>query len=259
VDHDRYLALGRAAVAETMGRVFGEWRRATSTCRGGLVWFLRDLWEGAGWGILDAHGVPKSAYFQLRRVLAPIALHLSDEGSNGLELHVCNDTPRDLSAVLEIALYRDGEIQTGRGEKQIALPPRSVNAWNACDLLGAFFDVTWAYRFGPPVCDVIVATLRDAQGARLARAFHFPAGHSPHVRDVGLSATLVGEEITVRAERLALGVVVEAPGCVASDAWFHVPPGGEHTLRVSGIPPARGSVHALNATHAAKITVSSGS
>ncbi len=40
-DHERYLALGRAATGEVMAQTFGEWRRARSVCRGGLVWFLR--------------------------------------------------------------------------------------------------------------------------------------------------------------------------------------------------------------------------
>ena len=74
VDHDRYLALGRAATGEVMAAVFAEWRRARSACAGGLVWFLRDLWTGAGWGVVDAAGTPKSAYHYLRRALQPLGL-----------------------------------------------------------------------------------------------------------------------------------------------------------------------------------------
>src|SRR3569623_1415860 len=69
-DHDRYLALGRAATAEVMARTFSEWRRARAVTGGGLIWFLRDLWPGAGWGVIDAHGQPRSCYFALRRALA---------------------------------------------------------------------------------------------------------------------------------------------------------------------------------------------
>src|SRR5438105_4168185 len=47
VDHERYLALGRVVTGEVMADVFSEWRRARSVCRGGLIWFLRDLWTGA--------------------------------------------------------------------------------------------------------------------------------------------------------------------------------------------------------------------
>ncbi|MGH8639633.1 MAG: glycoside hydrolase family 2 protein, partial [Burkholderiales bacterium] len=74
VDPERYLALGRVATGEAMLRTFAEWRRPGSSCRGGLVWFARDFYPGAGWGILDSTGRPKAAYWYLKRVLAPVAL-----------------------------------------------------------------------------------------------------------------------------------------------------------------------------------------
>ncbi len=48
-DHGRYLALGREATALAMTAAFTEWRRPGSGCNGALIWFLRDLWRGAGW------------------------------------------------------------------------------------------------------------------------------------------------------------------------------------------------------------------
>ena len=79
-DPERYLGLGRAVSAEVMAATLGEWRRRGSTCSGALVWFLRDLWAGAGWGVIDVHGRPKSAYWALRRAFAPRALFLTDRG-----------------------------------------------------------------------------------------------------------------------------------------------------------------------------------
>ena len=69
-DPERYLALSRVVPAELMAAVLSEWRRSGSTCRGALVWFLHDLWAGAGWGLIDAAGRPKAPYFALKRVLA---------------------------------------------------------------------------------------------------------------------------------------------------------------------------------------------
>src|SRR5262249_3852218 len=112
-DHDRYVALGRAVTGEVMAAVFGEWRRARSAWRGGRIWFLRDWWAGAGWGVVAADGTPKAAYFYLKRALAPVAAHISDEGNNGLSLHVVNDRPEPLAAELEISLFRAGEISVG--------------------------------------------------------------------------------------------------------------------------------------------------
>ncbi len=85
-DVARYLALGRVATGEAMAACMSEWRRNDSSCCGALVWFLRDLWPGAGWGVVDALGRPKAAYHFLKRALQPIGLFAIDEGLNGLAL-----------------------------------------------------------------------------------------------------------------------------------------------------------------------------
>src|SRR5207249_50976 len=105
-DLDRALALGRLASGEAMARTFAEWRRSSSTCRGALVWFLRDLWPGAGWGVIDANGLPKAAYYALKRVMQPLCLLAVDEGLNGLCLHAINETSRPIAAELTLSLYR---------------------------------------------------------------------------------------------------------------------------------------------------------
>ena len=48
-----YLRASRVVSAEAMRRAFAHWRARSSGCGGALVWFLRDLWPGAGWGIVD--------------------------------------------------------------------------------------------------------------------------------------------------------------------------------------------------------------
>ena len=74
-----------------MEAVFAEWRRAGSRCGGGLVWFLNDMAEGAGWGVIDDRGQPKVPWYALRRAFQPIHLGLTDEGLNGLGIHVSLD------------------------------------------------------------------------------------------------------------------------------------------------------------------------
>lgn len=258
-DHDRYLDLGRSATGEVMARTFGEWRRPGSTCRGGLVWFLKDLWPGAGWGVLDAEGLPKAAFFHLRRALAPVAVHLSDEGTNGLDVHVVNDRADSLAATLEVALYR-GEVSVGSETTRVDLVPHSTSTVPVASLQHGFVDVTHAYRFGPPTCDLVVATVRAGE-TLLARTFHAVTGLPSGKTDLGLAATAVPLAdgtfaLTVTSRRWAHGVVVEVEGFVAEDAWFDVPPGGAHTvvLRPSATATApRGTVRALNGEATAKI------
>jgi beta-mannosidase len=242
-DHERYLALGRVATGEVLAQTFGEWRRARSTCRGALVWFLRDLRSGAGWGVVGSDGAPKPAWYYLKRALQPLALHLSDEGVNGVTLHVANDGA-PFTAEINITCWRQGEVK-------VAEVRRSVDVGAALELplaqlFDGFHDLSWAYRFGPPAQDLIVATLNGIQ------AFYFPAG-LPNSRelDVGLSAELREDELVVRTRRFAQSVAVELEGCEPDDNYFHLAPGSERIIKLRG--RGRGTLQPLNAETAARI------
>ncbi len=254
-DHDRYLALGRFTTGEVMAQTFAEWRRARSQCRGALIWFLRDLWHGAGWGVVDAQGVPKPCWYALRRALAPIAVAVTDEGCNGLALHVVNDPGELLAARLEVTLYKSGSIRVGHGARDVEVPAHSAIEIAAAELFEGFFDLSYAYRFGPPVADAVHVTLSRGE-TLLHEAFHFPAGLPAREADVGLAAMVVtadgGLALEVRAQRLAHAVTIEAPGVLARDNGFTLAPGTTRTIPLAlvGTPPGgklRGTVSALNA------------
>jgi len=243
VDHDRYLELSRVLTGEIMAEVFGEWRRAGSPCSGGLVLWLRDIVPGAGWGVIDAGGEPKVAYHHLRRALAPVAIWMTDEGLGGVHAHVVNDRPTPLLARLRIALYSDFEHRVGEAEETIELAPHSVRRWDIEALLERFVDAAWAYRFGPPAQDLIVASLQaDREGCELiSQSFRFPAGRplaSEHVSELGLAASarvLDGGivRVSVRTARFAYGVRVCVPGFRASDDAFSIEPAGERSVLLS--------------------------
>ena len=104
------------------------------------------------------------------------------------------------------------------------------------EAVGRFVDAAWAYRFGPPAQDVIVAAL-EAGGELLSQAFFFPAG-PPSLREPAGTLGLEGEaaaagdgalELTLRSRRLAHGVRVGLAGFDASDDAFSIEPGGERT------------------------------
>ena len=70
-------------------RSFG---RRESPCSGALTWLWADPWAGAGWGSIDVDGRPKSAWYGMRRASRPVAIALTNEGLDGVDLHVWNDT-----------------------------------------------------------------------------------------------------------------------------------------------------------------------
>ncbi|MEO5558959.1 MAG: hypothetical protein ABIO49_04245 [Dokdonella sp.] len=266
-DHDRYLALGRAATGEAMAQAFAEWRRARSPTRGALVWFLRDLWPGAGWGLVDAHGLAKPCLHAVRRVLSPIAIAISDEGVNGLALHVFNDPAAALDARVELTLYRAGQIQVGHGALDVSVPGHASVELAATDFFEGFLDLSHAYRFGPAQTDMIHATL-IAGDRRLAETFFFPVGLPARREiDVGLSAiasagrTPEERVVTINARCFAQSVMLDVPGFIADDAGFHIAPGDSRTLTLRAAGARRegrvnGAVTALNAESGARFDVS---
>jgi beta-mannosidase len=262
-DHERYLLLGRLATAEAMTAAFSEWRRPASSCRGALVLFLRDLWAGAGWGVVDDAGVPKSCWHALRRVLQPLAVLITDEGGNGLYLHVVNEraAPRDVQ--LELSAWRDGDVRVAHATSELHVAGRGALTVPALELLPGFTDLSYTYRFGPMSCDAVVATLRDADGGTLAQAFHFPGGLDARPRvDAGLTARATtledgSTELVVRSQRLAQGVHFDIHGYTADDEYFHLMPRGEARVILRGAAgrtPA-GWVHASNSVSSAAVEV----
>jgi beta-mannosidase len=266
-DPERALLLGRIASGHVIGRTLAEWRRGASTCRGALIWWLRDLWPGAGWGLVDAHGIPKAAYYFAKRSLTPLAVFLSDEGVNGLGIELVNASPESVSATLTLTLWRDGAVRVATGTIPIVLSPHQERTQPAGALLESFVDLTHAYRFGPPAYEVAEVTLQDAAGAELAADYYFPSGlpHRPSA-ELGLEGVLSGSRedgfsLIVQSARFAHCVAVEVPGYAADDSYFHLRPGRQKRVRLlptaGVVSPPRGHLRALNSGAPARITTAS--
>jgi beta-mannosidase len=154
---DHYAAtLGRPrelVVGELMEHVFGDWRRAASPNRGGLVLWLRDLQPGHGWGVIEADGAPKPPYHNLARILAPQAIWFTDEGLDGLAVHAANDRPEPWQGDLHLTV--------GTDEVTVPVEVPAHGAWTADveGLLGRFVDVSYAFRFGDPQIGSVHADL----------------------------------------------------------------------------------------------------
>jgi beta-mannosidase len=259
-DMVRYLALGRVVTGEVLASVLGEWRRDGSSCRGALLWLFQDVWPGAGWGLVDSTGLPKAAFYFVRRSLQPIALVVTDEGLDGLALHAMNETSAALEAEVELALFGSGGALMASGRRSVTVGARSTMSVGSDQLLEQFLDVTYAYRFGPPARNLVMCSLRS-HGSTLARAFFFPLGHDFAVeQDLGIRASVrPGTDgthvLNVKTRRFAQAVAIEVPGHVASDNYFHLEPGGERDIliRPLGTQPLEGSVHPLNASAPTRI------
>ena len=257
VDPAHYLELGRLVTGELMAELFGEWRRAGSRSGGGLVLWLRDQRPGAGWGVLDHRGMPKAAWHHLRRALAPVAVWITDEGLNGMRVHVANDRPMPLEARLRVAVYQDDEIVIDEASELLHLDAATTTERDVETMLGRFVDIGWVYRFGPAVRSLVVASLErelpaDGPGQvaplePLSQAFRFPLGRPATARPaatIGLGGHVRFEPdgtavATVGSTRYAHGVRLAVPGFTGADDAFGLEPG--HSRQVRLRPDGRGT------------------
>jgi beta-mannosidase len=256
---ERYLQLSRMVTGDVMESVFAEWRRRRSVTHGGLVWLLKDLLPGAGWGLIDALGEPKAAWYALRRTLRPLQVLLTDEGVNGTAVHLINETGTARPVRLSLSCWR-GDARVISAERALQLPARETVEFAATALFGGFFDTNYAYRFGPPSHEMVHAVLHcAASGAVLAEAFQFPQGRRVDPRPLNLEATVTEDAgdwfLVLKTSRPALGVSIDDDGFRAEDNAFQLAPGDERRVRLlprGGKAGARpdGEVRAANATEA---------
>ncbi len=260
-DPQLYLDYGRAVVADLMSTVMAEWRCAQSACAGALILSWQDICPGAGWGLLDSFATPKSPWYALRRVLAPVAVLFTDDGLAGLRIHVLNDRASTLEGRLHLTLYNVNGSLVEEAETALSVDGRSEAQWDASTLLGGFRDLTNAYRFGPPAYDVV--RVRMESDDVVGEDFYLPSG-SGRARepDIGLEAHAapVGDawELSVRTRRFAQWVAIDVPGFALGDSWFHLAPDSERIIVLrprGGETTPRGRVRALNGLYSSPIVL----
>ena len=257
-DPEHYLDLGRAAVNRAMAATMAEWRRPDSPCGGAIILEARDCRDGAGPGLIDVAGRPKSALYALSRVLQPATLLLSDEGLNGLVVWALNDAPDRIDGHLRVRVFT-GDALTAEANEPFAVNGHSHVRFDAEGLLGQFIDITYAYRFGPT--PVTAVSFHWHSGDRLvARAVHHPA-LAPLVRsDVGLAGTarLIADGrygIEVTSRHFAQNVMLEGRGITFSDDAFDIEPGGSVRLEAVTDGKLRVRTRALNGTESVPIVI----
>ena len=252
-DPEAYQRLARVVTGQVMARVFDEWRSAQSTCGGGLVWFLKDLRPGAGWGIVDSENRPKPVYHYLRRAWAPVRITVLDRGLDGLRVELHNETDCPIGAVLEVRLLDAASVTTGIAATEVGIPARGTTSMVVEELIDHFADPTYSYRFGPLRHAATAVILRRSGADDLIEVF-WPRMdmHLPETRlDVPDGAEVLSKAaLTVRSEGLARAVRIEAEGWDVADNYFDLLPGDARRvgLAAKGDAPAtlRGYVDGAN-------------
>jgi beta-mannosidase len=252
-DAQAYWTLSRAAAAEAMSTAYAQWRDPASACQGALTWFLRDLRTGAGWGVFDELDRPKAAFHALARAWQPVHAGLVDEGQNGVFAYLVNEGDQPLSGTLVLQFLQGGAVPLGRVERPVELAAHGHWRESTLAHVASFLDFNGSYRFGPAAADVIVATLRDADGATRAECVHFVGALTR--ADLGLEARARAladgrVRVTLRSRAAARAVHFDAPGWRASDEYFALPPATSIDVDLTAVatpaPAWYGRVGAIN-------------
>ena len=180
-----------------------------------------------------------------------MALLLSDEGLGGPRLHAVNDGPAPVEATVSARLWRQGSIQVAAGQRTISIPARGQIEVHADALFERFFDLSWAYRFGPAGYDALAATMVVGETV-VAEAFFWPQG-MPVEReaDLGLRAVATPRDdgfcLELSAERLAVAVAITLDVGAPDENYLHIEPGRTRRIMLRGVTGApQGTVKALN-------------
>lgn len=266
VDSARYEQLSRTVPGEMMARTFAEWRSGASRNRGGLVWFYKDLWPGAGWGILDSDGMPKATYYYLRRNWQPRGIFLTDEGLSGLHLHVVNEAPEMLEGVVQLTLLKQPNVVIAQVERAVTLSARETRTLTANDLLGRFYDVNHAYQFGPASHDVVVATLLNTERQAVNQSCYFLKDENPRFGpppQIQAKLSVIDGrtcELELNTDVFLHTVRLHSKGLLPEDNYFHLPPGHTRKVRFHASSPVtsgfRVDLQALNLDGTRTITPS---
>ena len=154
---------------------------------------------------------------------------LTDEGLDGVDVHVVNDGGA-VEAEVALLLLRGGTV-VAEGRQVVGLGPNAGVTLSGDALLGRFTDAARAYRFGPPGHDAVVARLR-VDGAVVSEDVWFP-GAVPAGAGLAVSAEADGEDVllTLSAETVLVGVHIEARGWSPDDDHLTVTPGRPQVVR----------------------------
>lgn len=229
---ESYVAASMAVQAEGLAYGIGHYRRRQPTCSGTLVWQLDEPWPGLTWSVIDHDGVPKAAWYALRRVYAPVVTSLR-EADGRLEVWVTNSSRAAWSGRLVARVARfagDVEVERTEVDVDVAAGESRAVATLALPRDGAGRREVFAEVLDPsgqlPRARLVLDHLKHLplDGQVRTRVVE----HDEHAGRAVLEVTARGHAYAVRVEPVV--------GTRASDGWFDLPDGRTATIEVIGLP-----------------------
>ena len=162
---------------------------------------------------------------------------ISDEGASGLDLHILNEKPRDLSAIVRLTCLNHSSTAIIDFSHPVVIEAHGYLSICTHSLTDGFFDINRFYRFGPSEHRVTAATITcPNSGKVLSQAFHFPMGRDLPIEDIGLDVEIMSrtrpKTIKIKTKLFAQSVKIIIDGYIPEDNWFHLLPDYERVLEL---------------------------
>jgi len=138
--------------------------------------------------------------------------------------------------VLRLAAFGDAPGPVVDVRRDLVLPARAALTLSAFELIGRFFDLTYAYRFGPLVHRAVFVQLLSTDGGEISQAVYMPPAAAFADPGGGVEARLAPQgrawSLILTAERFQPYVHVCDPAFRPSDDGFALAPGEPKAVRL---------------------------
>jgi beta-mannosidase len=139
--------------------------RRSEFCKGSLIWQLNDCWPVQSWALVDSLGQPKSAWFELKRLHAPLLVSLDRQGAEVAVWVIADNAPgRTFSGKLEVEAVSlsTGEVNH-RAEAEVSLANGARQRVLVLDTGSLPRDCVVVARFAGAQASTIVVEPKDLQ------------------------------------------------------------------------------------------------
>lgn len=264
-DTSRYLNYSRIVMAEVIAQTLALWRSSFTLCRGALMFFWRDFYLGAGWGLIDSLGIPKSTYYAWKRACQPIAVFLINRGLNGVAAEIINETAQNYSFTVKLQGYTELDAQSIAVTQTLEVAARSQQTIMVDTLIGYFTDLPHSFRFGPIQHKVIHIQLIDSEtGTTLSEDFFFPKReflpqHAHKGLEIQTQKLSEGSyTIHIQSPSFLQWVKLDLPNFQLSNNYFHLAPNTPVSILANALNNSeshelKGYLEAINLQEAVRI------
>ena len=212
------------AIATAMHDCFAFWRRPDSGCRGAMVLSSRDMWPGAGWGLMDSEDNSKAALAVSARTWAPVTVLVSDDGLSGIRIDIHNDSPQARSGELNVIATNSTGIAVDT-TLPVTVAGASSISFRDAELSGTSAICRMRSASGPPTADAVQATVRfdDGAAARDVLVVKPRGGQSPALVRAALTRQSEDQWRLELTSEVALRFTqLHFPSWRTSDNYFHL-------------------------------------